>query len=111
MNKIIPIGAEILPNYAQLALGEAIVTAGDLLTTFAANETFLPTVNLSFGNLVDTEKVTSLRQQWLTKEFDALPTIEIRTATELNGANGAFAAATNTIYLSQDYIIENSDNP
>ncbi len=111
MNTVIPVLAETLPNYAQLALGEAIATAQDLLTALAANETFLPTVNLTFGNLFDTEKATLLRQQWTAKDFSSLPTIDIRPATELNGANGAFAAATNTIYLSQDYIIENSTNP
>ncbi|MEQ8539349.1 MAG: hypothetical protein RIB93_18090 [Coleofasciculus sp. D1-CHI-01] len=111
MKTTIPINAEILLDGSQLTLGEAIVTAQDWLTAFANSETFLPTVNLTFGNQFDAEKVTKLRQEWGAKDFNSLPTIEIRTATELNGANGAFAAATNTIYLSQDYIIENSDNP
>jgi Ca2+-binding RTX toxin-like protein len=110
MNTTIPMNAEILLDGSQLTLGEAIVTAQDWLTAFANSETFLPTVNLTFGNHFDAKKLTKLRQEWAAKEFNSLPTIEIRTATELNGANGAFAAATNTIYLSQDYIVENSDN-
>ncbi|MEQ8958888.1 MAG: hypothetical protein RLP02_13345, partial [Coleofasciculus sp. C2-GNP5-27] len=111
MNTTIPVNAEILLDGSQLTLGEAIVTAQDWLTAFANSETFLPTVNLTFGNPFHAEKATKLRQELAAKDFKSLPTIEIRTATELNGANGAFAVATNTIYLSQDYIIENSDNP
>ena len=39
-----------------------------------------------------------------------LPNIEIRSASEINGANGAFAGDKYTIYLAQEFINENVDN-
>lgn len=64
----------------------------------------------AFGNSVDTRKLEELRRQWQELDFSSLPEIEVRSATELKGANGAFAAATNQIYLSQEYSIGNVSN-
>ncbi|MEY2831371.1 MAG: hypothetical protein RLZZ574_629, partial [Cyanobacteriota bacterium] len=37
--------------------------------------------------------------------------IEIVSSTAIDGAQGAYAAATNQIYLSQEFLIENQDDP
>jgi Calx-beta domain/FG-GAP-like repeat/RTX calcium-binding nonapeptide repeat (4 copies) len=81
------------------------------LSEFAIDESLLTVVNSSFGSLFDAEKLENLRQQWATGNFEGLPAIDIRPAAEINGANGAFAAVTNTIYLSQEYIARNTSNP
>ncbi|MBD2200485.1 putative Ig domain-containing protein [Calothrix parietina] len=47
---------------------------------------------------------------WLVEDLSAFPEIEIRHATDINGANGAFAAATNRIYLSQEFIAKHQGN-
>jgi hypothetical protein len=39
-----------------------------------------------------------------------IPAITILSSAELNGANGAFAATTNTIYLSQEFIANHQEN-
>ena len=39
-----------------------------------------------------------------------VPEIEIRSSSEINGANGAFAGATNTIYLAQEFLSANANN-
>ena len=105
------IGAENLDEFAQVALNEATLIAQNYLSELAINESLLAVVSSSFGNLFDAKKLENLRLQWADKKFEEIPTIEIRPAAELNGANGAFAAVTNTIYLSQEYIAQNSSNP
>lgn len=39
-----------------------------------------------------------------------MPSLEIRSVEEINGASGAFSEDKNTIYLSQEFIAENSVN-
>jgi len=43
-------------------------------------------------------------------DFSGFPPIEIRSASEINGANGAFSAATGKIYLAQEFIDANTNN-
>lgn len=105
------IGAEALDESAQFALNEATLIVQNYLSESIIDGSLLTTVNLSFGNLFDAEKLENLRRQWATGNFEALPVIEIRPAAEINGANGAFAAVTNTIYLSQEYITQNTSYP
>ncbi len=105
------IGAGILDEFAQSALNEATLTVQNYLSEFAIDESLLTVVNSSFGNLFNVEKLENLRRQWATSNFEGLPAIDIRPAADINGANGAFAVVTNTIYLSQDYIARNTSNP
>ncbi|GAB4173423.1 MAG: hypothetical protein Fur006_02730 [Coleofasciculaceae cyanobacterium] len=82
-----------------------------LLTDFATNNEFDSKLNIAFGNKVNAGALNDLLQQWETGNFTEFPTLEIRSATELNGLKGAFSSETNTIYLSQDYLTQNADNP
>lgn len=50
-------------------------------------------------------------QDFVNADFRALPKLEIWSAAEINGANGAFARATNTIYLSREFLSQNPTNP
>jgi subtilisin family serine protease len=52
----------------------------------------------------------SVINQWLNQE-SILPGIEIVSSAAIDGAQGAYAAATNQIYLSQEFLIENQDRP
>ena len=72
------------------------------LRNFAQSPEFVAKMELAFGVGVNP---TDLRQAWLAGQF-ALPPIEIRPRTELNGADGAFAVATGKIYLAQE-LLEN----
>ncbi|MDB9457784.1 pre-peptidase C-terminal domain-containing protein, partial [Dolichospermum circinale CS-545/17] len=47
---------------------------------------------------------------WQNQDFSVIPNIQILSGAELCGAIGAYAQATNTIYLSQDYLNQNSNN-
>jgi Ca2+-binding RTX toxin-like protein len=108
MNKVDLVGKEILEESAQIALDEGILTAQGLLRAIASDKDFATKLTLAFGDSFDAEKLEDLRQQWQAGDFDSLPTIEIRAAAEINGANGAFSADTNTIYLSQEYMAQNA---
>ena len=111
MNSVSLIGAEILDESEQIALDEAILQAQIYLSAIASDEDFLTKVTLAFGDSFDAEKLEGLRQQWVGSDFGAIPAIQIRSASEINGANGAFSADTNTIYLAQEYIVRNTANP
>lgn len=91
-------------------LDEALAQAQAQLTELALRADFLDQMKLAFGNEFDVEKLEALRQQWAAGNFEIFPEIEARSGAELKGANGAFAAATNTIYVSRDYLERNGAN-
>ncbi|WP_414579523.1 hypothetical protein [Anabaena sp. CCY 9402-a] len=90
-------------------VGTAIIRSVDWLSLFAASDSFETNLSLAFGNSFDTDVAEGLRQNLLERTFE-LPTIEIRSALELNGANGAYAAASRKIYLSAEFLTENANN-
>jgi Ca2+-binding RTX toxin-like protein len=79
---------------------QALQIANNSLSLFASSPDFNAKMQLAFGN----------HKIWSTPDLIDFPTIEIRPAAEINNARGAFAAATNTIYLSQELVDENSGN-
>ena len=104
-------GIEALDERTQFALNRAIIATQDLLTAFAASEDWLSVITTAFGDRFEPRKLEQLRQQWRDQNFNSLPEIEVRSAAELKGANGAFAAATNKVYLSREYVVGNVRNP
>ncbi|WP_071516384.1 calcium-binding protein [Geitlerinema sp. PCC 9228] len=74
------------------------------LQEFAATPDFRDTMQQVFGNHAN---VTNLQKKWASGDFATLPDIQILPATRINGSNGAFAAETNTIYLSQELLSKN----
>jgi len=109
-NNLGSISAASMNQSAQLSLDEASSTARSYLSELASSEDFVTKVAIAFGDSFDAAKVEDLRQEWLAGDFDSLPAIEIRSAAEINGANGAFSADTNTIYLSREYIAQNGSD-
>ncbi|MFB2835943.1 alpha/beta fold hydrolase [Floridanema evergladense] len=43
--------------------------------------------------------------------LNSLPVVEILPSAAINGANGAFASVTNTIYLAKEFVEQNAGNP
>ena len=78
-----------------------------LANTYSAWDVF----DTAFGSMYNSEKVTVLLSQWKSGDFSGFPPVEIRSRSEINGANGAFAAATGKIYLAQEFIDANVDQP
>ncbi|MCC5632180.1 hypothetical protein LC613_31470 [Nostoc sphaeroides CHAB 2801] len=86
----------------------AVLEIKDLLKSLAKGEQFDETLIKSFGPGLNTEGAENLRRQWTVGDFSQLPEIEIRSASELNGANGGFSTYTNHIYLSKEFLGHNS---
>ncbi len=82
-----------------------------ILTSFAKDEKFLSKMNLAFGESFNFERVVKLRQQWVEENFEELPEIEIRSGEEILGADSAYSIDTNIIYLSREFITQDSINP
>ncbi|EDX84980.1 FG-GAP repeat domain protein [Synechococcus sp. PCC 7335] len=73
------------------------------LTSFANSEVeTLENMRLAFGDSFSAEAATTLLEAWQAGDFEVLPTIEFLSAAELGSANGAYAAQTETIYLSAE---------
>jgi hypothetical protein len=83
------------------ALEGALVLAQDSLKAFASDPDFAVKMAVAFG---DGAEVEALRTAWLSEDFAGFPEIEVRYSVDINGANGAFASATNKIYLSQEFL-------
>ena len=74
------------------------------LLNFASNPTFLEQLKLPFGENFDVQMVQNLASEWLAGNFNAIAPIEIVTFADLAENLGAFAEATNQIYLAQDLL-------
>ncbi|WP_375506548.1 putative Ig domain-containing protein [uncultured Nostoc sp.] len=80
---------------------QALFLTQNYLSIFASKLDFGQKMAIAFG---EEANVDSLRTAWSANDFSDFPEIEVRYAVDINGANGAFAAATNRIYLSQEFI-------
>ncbi|MDJ0662844.1 MAG: Calx-beta domain-containing protein, partial [Crocosphaera sp.] len=77
----------------------------DWLQTFADSSDFFSQMGEIFGEV----NVTDLQQKWSIGEVD-FPEVKVVSSEEINGANGAYAAALNTIYFSDVFLQDNADN-
>lgn len=104
-----PLTGEVLSNDI---VEQALQSAQGYLKGFATDPDFNAKMNLAFGNNWNAEVASKLVQDFANGNFSELPAIEILPSAALNNqANGAFASATNTIYLSQEFIAQNAGNP
>ncbi len=92
-------------------LEESIQITQNVLKAFATAEDFTIKMTIAFGDRFDAKVAKGLAQDWSRGDFTALPPIAILSAVEINGAMGAFAKATNTVYLSREYLAQNAGNP
>ncbi|MGK7898129.1 MAG: phosphodiester glycosidase family protein [Xenococcus sp. (in: cyanobacteria)] len=79
-------------------INQAVVEGHQYLQGFAANPEFEAKMDLAFG------------ENWNKQANISLPEISVISSTEINGANGAFAEATNTVYLSKEFLAQNLEN-
>lgn len=91
--------------------GEAMDIVKEQLTQFAKVPNFVEKMNLAFGESWDNQAANSLTQDWLNGDFSLIPPVKFVSSAEIVGANGAFATATDTIYLSRELLAENGANP
>jgi Ca2+-binding RTX toxin-like protein len=101
----------LLNNNSLKGLNEGIDQTFSTLTQNFRNSGFITEVSQAFGNSFDAGELSIISQDLSTGQFDSLPTLEIRSSADLKGARGAFAAETNTIYLSAEFVGTNVGNP
>ncbi|MFM7439086.1 MAG: hypothetical protein ACKO2V_10865, partial [Snowella sp.] len=76
----------------------------NVLFNFAQSDGFWANWQTAFGTSYDVSTATELRQQWGSRNFSQLPLIEVVSGGVLGTANGAYAASTNKIYLSESFL-------
>lgn len=91
----------ILTTGLQTAIGQ--------LKKFVNEPAFSEKMTIAFGEGIDLESATSLIQNLSNGQF--LPQIEILSLKDINGYNGAFDVLTNTLYISEDFLLQNANNP
>jgi Ca2+-binding RTX toxin-like protein len=76
------------------------------LAQFAAQDNFQTVMTTAFGSNLNAQKLSILRQQLLSGNFSIIPQIVVHG--ELGTANGAYAAATDQILISADFLAQAS---
>jgi hypothetical protein len=95
------------------AFADLLVTAThdvtNALSAIASSPDFLEQLVLAYGDHISQDVADELRQQFLTGTYE-LPEIEVISATDLAGAQGTYAAANRTIYLSDALFADPTPN-
>jgi hypothetical protein len=94
-----------------LLTGQAMSEVYGDLSKFAVGPDFVAKINLAFGENWDAAGAKALAEGWFNGNFSDIPSVKVVSSAEIGGANGAFAAATDTIYLSKEFLSENAINP
>ena len=91
--------------------GQAMSEVYEDLSKFAAGPDFAAKMNLAFGENWDAAGAKALAEEWFQGDFSDIPPVKVVSSAEIAGANGAFAEATDTIYLSKEFLAGNAANP
>ena len=94
-----------------LLTGQAMSEVYGDLSKFAADPDFAAKLNVAFGENWDAAAAKALAEEWFKGDFSDIPQVKVVSSGEIGGANGAFAAATDTIYLSKEFLAGNAANP
>jgi hypothetical protein len=76
------------------------------ILTDAAKDPYqlMQTMRQAFGSSLDKHQVEMLIEQWSEGKFGALPAVEVLSQKVMGTAQGAYAASTDTIYLSKGLL-------
>ncbi|MEG4484552.1 hypothetical protein [Microcoleus sp. D2_18a_B4] len=94
-----------------LVTGQAMSEVYGDLSKFAADPDFAAKLNVAFGENWDAAAAKALAEGWFQGDFSDIPPVKVVSSAEIGGANGAFAATTDTIYLSKEFLAGNAGNP
>jgi hypothetical protein len=93
-----------------LLTGQAMSEVYGDLSKFAGGPDFVAKMNLAFGENWDAAGAKALAEGWFNGDFSDIPSVKVVSSAEIAGANGAFAATTDTIYLSKEFLAGNAAN-
>lgn len=88
----------------------AVQSAYSHLMAASKSDNLLPTIAPVFNGSGDLSRLQALSDSWASGDFSQLPTIQVLPSNSMNGANGSFSEVTRTIYLSSDYLVQDSSN-
>ena len=94
-----------------LLTGQAMSEVYGDLSKFAADPDFAAKLNVAFGENWDATGAKALAEGWFQGDCSYIPPVKVVSSAEIDGANGAFAEATDTIYLSKEFLARNAANP
>ena len=96
--------SSLLDSSVDLLTGQAMSEVYGDLSKFAADPNFVAKMNVPFGENWDAGAAKALAEEWFHGDFSDIPPVKVVSSAEIGGANGAFAAATDTIYLSKELL-------
>ncbi|AFY73019.1 VCBS repeat-containing protein [Synechococcus sp. PCC 7502] len=86
------------------SLDNTFASVQNILQGFAQErDRFYSIFGQAFGSDFNITLAETIRSQWASGDFSQIPTIQILDSG-MNGALGAYAASTNTIYLSEGFL-------
>ena len=95
---------------AQDKLNQALLSWYSLLSGWSADGSLAATakhvLDLDDENAIEgaDDLLESYTSQWSLGDFESLPPIVLLSNDDISGAQGAYAASTDTIYLSEDWL-------
>ena len=97
-------------NEINLAVQQSVEDSQHLLADFLANPNSKADLLVAFGNNFELNHGLSELESLVENDFGNFPQLEIRPASEINNAQGAYSIINNTIYLAQEFVAENATN-
>ena len=91
-------------------LQQSLQTTKDYLNDFVDSSDVTSNLAIAFGDSFDRQQGLNVIELLVANNLDSL-NIEIRSSQEINNGQGAYLADSNTIYLAEQYVTENLDNP
>jgi len=92
-------------------MDEAVKIAQSGLQELAAGPDLAEKLTEAFGENGSKKAVEEVTPDWVTGDFSGLPDLKVVSSAEIDGANGAYAEATDTIYISGEFLVENISSP
>ena len=87
-----------------------ITYSQSLLQTFVNGDGFtLYFLSPAFGHQFEPLKLQDLAQQFSLGDFSALPTVTIKSQSDLGGARGVYVSELNQIFLAREFVDNGSD--
>ena len=98
-----------MSEYTKTILKNGIEYSHQLLLDYLNQPEAKRDLSVAFGDTFDSEAGISLLRSLL--EDSKIPQIEIRSAVEIDNAKAAYSFDTNTIYFSEEFILNNANEP
>jgi hypothetical protein len=114
MSKVVSVGMSIEPSEDApldstliVLLEHSLLRVQAYLRRIGGDPLFAQRLVFAFG---EGAKIDPIRKDWLEGNLAMMPTIAILSQEQMNGANGAYSGQTNRIYLSEEFLSQNSTN-